>query len=123
MHHEKFDENDHDYNKNVSDLGHSLSQTSIKDEPKQKSQNDRSVMDQSSYTTSHTIPSSVSSQSALVQLLTTNRQLNSARAEDHHNGAGFAECDVNHGRFFKPIDNSVGRGGCSCSDHFIYSSY
>jgi len=95
-HHEKFNENDHDYNKNVSDLGHSLSQTSIKDEPRHKNQNDQSVMDQSSHANSHTTPSSVSSQSALVQLLTTNRQFHSVKEEDHHNGAGFAACDVDH---------------------------
>ena len=100
VHHEKFDENDHDYNKNMNDLGQSLAQTSIKDEPRQSFQNDRTMLDQSSYTTSNITASSASNQSALVQLLTANRQLNPVKREDHQNSLGFTGYDINDGTSF-----------------------
>ena len=100
VHHEKFDENDHDYNKNMSDLGNTLAQTSIKDEPQQNFQTDPSLMDQSSYTTSKINPSSLSSQSTLVQLLTASRQLNSIKGEDNQSNFGFTGCNMNDGMCF-----------------------
>ena len=107
VHHEKFDENDHDYNKNMNDLGQSLAQTSIKDEPRQSFQNDRTMLDQSSYTTSNITASSASNQSALVQLLTANRQLNPVKREDHQNSLGFTGYDINDGTSFLVIFNHL----------------
>ena len=97
LHTERNDECDHEYNRNMNDLGHSLAQTTIKDEPRHNFQGDRLMVDQNSFSGINTCPTA--SQSALVQLLTTNRQLSPFRKDDQQNHVGFNQSEIDNGNF------------------------
>lgn len=108
LHPDKLEDYDHDYNKNMNDLGHSFAQTSIKDEPKYSTHNEQSMLDETFCNSSETVP--ITSQSALVQLLTTNRQLNSIKREFQPSDVGFAQSDIDNGTFSElfPVFNPSG---------------
>eukprot|EP00795_Rhopilema_esculentum_P014108 gene14108-5099_t len=83
FHHDKLDDVEHDYHKNMTDLGHSLAQTTIKDEPKFNILRDQPKVEQKS--SSINSPSPVSSQSTLVQLLTSNSKPTAVKTEPDDN--------------------------------------
>lgn len=81
----------------MNDLGHSLAQTSIKDEPKYSPPNGLSSLDQNICTQSKAAP--ITPQSTLIQLLTTNCHRNERKKELPPN-IGFNEADIDNGMSF-----------------------
>ena len=86
---------EHDYHKNMTDLGHSLAQTTIKDEPKYSILRDQPKVEQKS--SSINSPSPVSSQSTLVQLLTSNSKPTAVKTEPDDNIA-LSDADMEYSK-------------------------
>ena len=95
FHHDKLDDVEHDYHKNMTDLGHSLAQTTIKDEPRYSILRDQPKDEQKS--SSINSPSPVSPQSTLVQLLTSNSKPTAVKTEPDDNIA-LSDADMEYSK-------------------------
>ena len=98
---ERGDENEHDYHRNITELDHSFAQTTIKDEPKFTTVTDNQVkIEQRPSVSSNPNSAAVTSQSALVKLLTTNSPMNAVKTEPEPENFGFDEAEMQYRKYY-----------------------